>query len=938
MPSATPRANTPTEEPREASGLTTRLVLAFVEREGGREAVEAVLARAGMSGHESALRDENEWFADSTRVALFHAAADVLEDPDAARRIGEAAIDLNVGQPVKLSLRALGSPQLIYSNVARANAKFNRVHRMEVLDVGPRSARISNVPIEGASFDPCDCRYNIGLLSCVPVVFGEAKARVRHSHCIANGADECIYEVEWNSIDRPTKMIAAVLAAIAGLALTAVLAPALVVPAVVLAAAIAVVAGYSAVADRRQRWRLLQDQLTGQAEATELLMASMQDMVSALQLDDVLSKVTQNAQAAVGGAEFALLVEESGTLHARSSSQLPPRTVKTLERWGTANHDLLREPLLVDDVSSTSDLTGLPLDSTTMLGSFCSSPLNYRGESLGVLIALSSAESPFLPRDLDLLSSYAAQAAIALTNARLFEAQQELAIQDPLTGLFNHRHFHEVIEQELERCRRHGGEVGLVIFDLDDFKRINDTGGHAEGDELLRSVAETLRGISRASDLPFRIGGDEFALVLPSSGPKATEAAARRASEAISKIDARTSTSFGSASWPDAGPTKDALVSTADSRLYEMKRLAHGEEHKRGADEDVAHKHERLASASRMAVKLAPLVDEPDIARTAVDELRDTFGYKRIAVHRIDEEELVAIAGDGVGDRLAFAGGGGAVERAARSGEAVLDGRLSGSQLATPIRIDGEPWGILELGRDHGRFDFDDLLYADTIAAAIGAALHRSKLYAELEGTFMRTLAVLSDALEAKDSYTAAHAREVAELAVRVGESLGMERDELRRLSYAALLHDIGKIAVRTEILQKPGPLDPDEYEEMKAHTVVGAEMLERIPYFAGVHPLVRSSHERWDGRGYPEGLAGEEIPLGARVICACDAFHAMTSDRPYRRAMGRRAAVEELERNSGSHFDPEVIDALVELLAEESAEPARSARAPRAPNAPVAS
>lgn len=927
-PAAPPSAET-TEDPREASGLTTRLILAFVEREGGREAVEAVLEHTGMSGREAALRDENEWFSDGTRVALFHAATEVLGDPAAARRIGESAIDLNVGQPVKLSLRALGSPQLIYSNVARANAKFNRVHRMEVLDVGPRSARISNVPIEGARFDACDCEYNIGLLSCVPVVFGEAKARVRHPHCIANGADECIYDVEWNSIDRPTRMIAAVLTAAAGLALTALLAPGLMIPAIAVAVTVAVAAAYSAVSDRRQRWRLLQDQLTGQAEATELLMASMQDMVSALQLDDVLEKVTLNAQAAVGGAEFALLVEESGALHARSSSQLPPRTVKTLERWGTAHHDMLREPVLVDDTSSIPDLTALPLDNTTMLGSFCSSPLNYRGESLGVLIALSSAESPFLPRDLDLLSSYAAQAAIALTNARLFEAQQELAIQDPLTGLFNHRHFHEVIEQELERCRRHGGELGVIIFDLDDFKRINDTGGHSEGDEVLRSVAETLRGVSRLSDLPFRVGGDEFALVLPSSSAKATEAVARRAHEAICGIDARTSTSYGTASWPDAGPTKDALVGAADSRLYEMKREAHGEEGARRGEDGDLRKHQRLASTSRMAVKLAPLVDEGEIAQTAVDELRDTFGYERVAVHRIEGAELLTIAGDGIGSRRSVDDGDGTAARAARSGEAVVDGPATGSELATPVRIDGEPWGVLELGRsDRSHFNFDDLLYAETIAASIGAALHRSELYTELEGTFMRTLAVLSDALEAKDSYIAAHAREVAELAVRVGRSLGMGPDELRRLSYAALLHDIGKIAVRTEILQKPGPLDPDEYEEMKAHTVVGAEMLERIPYFAGVHPLVRSSRERWDGHGYPEGLAGEEIPLGARVICACDAFHAMTSDRPYRQAMDHGSAIEELRRSAGSHFDPAVIDALIELLVESGEATPRTGRA----------
>jgi putative nucleotidyltransferase with HDIG domain len=195
----------------------------------------------------------------------------------------------------------------------------------------------------------------------------------------------------------------------------------------------------------------------------------------------------------------------------------------------------------------------------------------------------------------------------------------------------------------------------------------------------------------------------------------------------------------------------------------------------------------------------------------------------------------------------------------------------------------------------------------------------------------MRTLAVLSDALEAKDSYTAAHAREVADLAVRVGRAVGMEPDDLRTLSYAALLHDIGKIAIRTEILHKPGPLDPDEYEEMKAHTVVGAQMLERIPYFAGVHPLVRSSHERWDGAGYPEGLGGEEIPLGARVIAACDAYHAMTSDRPYRRAMDEASAVAELRDGSGSQFDPEVIDALLGLLAEEG-DGERSARSAAEP------
>ena len=275
---APPRAETQGVEPREASGLTTRLILAFVEREGGREAVDRVIAQAGMSGREAQLRDENEWFSDRTRIELFRAAADVLGEPGVARRIGEAAIDLNVGQPLKLSLRALGSPRLIYSNIARANAKFNRVHRMELLDIGPRSARISNVPTGDTVYDPCDCEYNVGLLSCVPLVFGESKARVRHPQCIANGAEECVYDVEWSSIDRPTAMVAAIMAAIVGLGLTALFAPGLLIAAVVVAVVVALIAGSTVIFDRRQRWRILKDQLAGQADATELLMASMQDL------------------------------------------------------------------------------------------------------------------------------------------------------------------------------------------------------------------------------------------------------------------------------------------------------------------------------------------------------------------------------------------------------------------------------------------------------------------------------------------------------------------------------------------------------------------------------------------------------------------------------------------------------------------------------------
>jgi putative nucleotidyltransferase with HDIG domain len=232
--------------------------------------------------------------------------------------------------------------------------------------------------------------------------------------------------------------------------------------------------------------------------------------------------------------------------------------------------------------------------------------------------------------------------------------------------------------------------------------------------------------------------------------------------------------------------------------------------------------------------------------------------------------------------------------------------------------VAGRIWGVLNVEHtEPGAFDGDDLLLLDTIAAQVGSALHLADLFQRLENTFAATVGVLSGALEAKDAYTAAHTRDVADLAERVGVRLGVYGEDLRFLRYAALLHDIGKIGVRSEILAKPGPLTEEEFEEIKRHTVIGARMLERIPDLAAVVPLVRSAHEHWDGSGYPDGLAGERTPLGARVVCACDAFHAMISNRPYSPAMPIEAAVEELHRCAASQFDPAVVDALVAELAQ---------------------
>jgi HD-GYP domain-containing protein (c-di-GMP phosphodiesterase class II) len=203
-------------------------------------------------------------------------------------------------------------------------------------------------------------------------------------------------------------------------------------------------------------------------------------------------------------------------------------------------------------------------------------------------------------------------------------------------------------------------------------------------------------------------------------------------------------------------------------------------------------------------------------------------------------------------------------------------------------------------------------------------ALTNRRLYRELEESFLATVKALANALETKDEYTGDHAQALVGLSTDVARRLGVQGAALRDISFAAALHDVGKIGVPLEILNKPGALSDEEWDVMKLHPQLGARIIEPVPALAGARELVLACHEHWDGSGYPRGLAGERIPLGARVILACDAWHAMTSDRVYRQALPQSDALAELERCAGSSFDPEVAFALIGALREGGAMPDR--------------
>jgi len=232
------------------------------------------------------------------------------------------------------------------------------------------------------------------------------------------------------------------------------------------------------------------------------------------------------------------------------------------------------------------------------------------------------------------------------------------------------------------------------------------------------------------------------------------------------------------------------------------------------------------------------------------------------------------------------------------------------------VLVDGAVWGVLNIeATEPGALTESDAVLVETVATSFGAAVHRARLVADLEGAFTTALAALTSTLEAKDDYTACHGEDVAELAERVARRMSLPAAQVRDVRYAAMLHDIGKVAVPSEILLKPGPLTDEEWVAMRSHAAVGGELVGRIDAFAHLAPAVRASHERWDGAGYPDGLAGEAIPLAARITAACDTYDAIVTDRPYRPARSPREACAELARVAGSQLDPAVVAALVAEL-----------------------
>ncbi len=331
--------------------------------------------------------------------------------------------------------------------------------------------------------------------------------------------------------------------------------------------------------------------------------------------------------------------------------------------------------------------------------------------------------------------------------------------------------------------------------------------------------------------------------------------------------------------------------------------------------------------------RLARVSEIERLYQQVVDLADELTGAPRIGLLVLDPDtgDLVLVAAkggikEGVGRRVGEVGLG-------LAGAALLQGRAvtrrslkgrrdwpggGGRAAAVPLHIKEEPFGVLVVAGRQQAFSDQEMRLLCFLGEKAALCVENLALYESVMQNLHATLRALVGAIEAKDSYTEQHSKRVTALAVAIAEEMGCSEEELEALRFAGHLHDIGKIGIRDHILLKPGKLNGEEYAMVKAHPVIGQSIVRHLGLLPLEQDIIRHHHEAWDGSGYPDGLAGEEIPLLSRILAVADAYDAMTSDRPYRKAKSRLESLEELRCNRYKQFDGRVVEACLRVLERE--------------------
>jgi diguanylate cyclase (GGDEF)-like protein len=557
-------------------------------------------------------------------------------------------------------------------------------------------------------------------------------------------------------------------------------------------------------------------------------------------------------------------------------------------------------------------------------------PLVCDGIALGSIF-VAMPEGQGLVVDVELVAAVADLAATAFATERRVMLTHAEARRDALTGLPNRRAFDERLENLLAGNRR----AAIALFDLDDFKHVNDRDGHEAGDAVLRAVARVAQRTLRATEELYRIGGDEFALVIESAEEAMPLVVERlRSALLLQRRPCLLPTiSVGVVEAPANGRTRSLLLAYADAALYAAKRAGKSRTVVAGGRAERSlvtvgdHRGARVLVVDDDAALRALLRTTLEAIEVDVEEAESAAAARRAIASRRPDAVVLDIGMPGV-DGLAFCRELKAGPRTRDIPVVILSGADAGThEAARAVRAEAflrKPFSPLDLLAVVERLLGGGELQPSR-AATPGSSKEQLLLYAEdlrrllerergqralIQQAYRKTLGALAAALESKDIGTGAHSQRVQLYASELARALEPALLDDPSVEYGFLLHDLGKIGIPDRILQKPGPLTSGERGVLQKHTVIGEQMLDGVPLLAGEGlRIVRSHHERWDGRGYPDGLAGSAIPLGARVFAVADAIDAMTSDRPYRDALGWDNAVAEIVGDAGAQFDPDVVD-----------------------------
>jgi diguanylate cyclase (GGDEF)-like protein len=561
--------------------------------------------------------------------------------------------------------------------------------------------------------------------------------------------------------------------------------------------------------------------------------------------------------------------------------------------------------------------------------------------------------------------------------ARLNERLMEDVRRDPLTGMRNRRALADELPGLEAGHRERGDSFAVALCDIDHFKAYNDELGHLAGDQALRAVAATIRGALRAEDQAYRFGGEELLLLLPGTATIDAAAAARRVRAAVEAAALPHPAGIGGVVTVSIGVASGTmgyaeLLARADAALYDAKRggrnrvivatdagPARAQEYRRAEARDaVASQLRSMLSLSRAAAAgqgVLPVLEA--LAQT----IRAELSFQVVSINLLDDarQELCAVVVEGddearrtlLGNATPWSEWEGLVcsDEYARQGAVWLpagsyewdveplfwtpaaaaapdpDAWHPEDMLLLPLRgAAGGMLGMVSLDQPlHGRRpDDSEIEVLMAVADQAGLAVEQAQRAAAGDGgereqsheLRLAAVMLLAESLELRGVGTAQHSRMVGAYARQIAVALGLAPDRVERIQAAGVLHDLGKLGIADAILHKPGALTPTEWSEIERHPELGARILEH----AGIEDIagwVRTHHERVDGRGYPNGLGGADIPLEARILAVAAAYEAMVAGRPYRAAIPAAGAREELVRCAGTQFDAIVVDAFVTAL-----------------------